>query len=121
MCSRPSSCTLFFFNDTATTEIYPLSLHDALPISGAGAGGGGHLRLRQVLGLCGPRPQGILMNTVPARNNGEKALARTVVLCADDYALHPLVDEAVEQLTLQGRSEERRVGKECRSRWSPYH
>src|SRR3712207_7554951 len=42
----------FFFNDTATTEIYTLSLHDALPISaeigslGAGArearaGGGG--------------------------------------------------------------------------------
>src|ERR1035441_6168284 len=29
-----------FFNDTATTEIYTLSLHDALPIShGAGAGG----------------------------------------------------------------------------------
>src|SRR2546430_9722731 len=30
-CSR--CCTLFFFfNDTATTEIYTLSLHDALPI-----------------------------------------------------------------------------------------
>src|SRR5256886_10332106 len=29
---------VFFFNDTATTEIYTLSLHDALPISGeAGA------------------------------------------------------------------------------------
>src|SRR5260370_29070350 len=27
----PSS-TFFFFNDTATTEIYTLSLHDALPI-----------------------------------------------------------------------------------------
>src|SRR5258705_2564491 len=27
---------LFFFNDTATTEIYTLSLHDALPISGMG-------------------------------------------------------------------------------------
>src|SRR2546427_7701950 len=26
----------FFFNDTATTEIYTLSLHDALPISAAG-------------------------------------------------------------------------------------
>src|SRR5258708_37389772 len=26
---------LFFFNDTATTEIYTLSLHDALPISTA--------------------------------------------------------------------------------------
>src|SRR2546422_11668675 len=33
-CTRiliPSS--FFFFNDTATTEIYTLSLHDALPIS----------------------------------------------------------------------------------------
>src|SRR6266852_9724864 len=27
------SICFFFFNDTATTEIYPLSLHDALPIS----------------------------------------------------------------------------------------
>ena len=26
-------CFVFFFNDTATTEIYTLSLHDALPIS----------------------------------------------------------------------------------------
>ena len=26
-------CYFFFFNDTATTEIYTLSLHDALPIS----------------------------------------------------------------------------------------
>src|SRR2546421_6681918 len=26
------SYTFFFFNDTATTEIYTLSLHDALPI-----------------------------------------------------------------------------------------
>src|SRR3712207_8684554 len=25
-------CSYFFFNDTATTEIYTLSLHDALPI-----------------------------------------------------------------------------------------
>src|SRR5258707_13655461 len=35
---RYTSCMLieyffFFFNDTATTEIYTLSLHDALPIS----------------------------------------------------------------------------------------
>src|SRR3712207_9389390 len=28
----------FFFNDTATTEIYTLSLHDALPIFGVDAG-----------------------------------------------------------------------------------
>src|SRR2546427_7274210 len=29
------SLLVFFFNDTATTEIYTLSLHDALPISQA--------------------------------------------------------------------------------------
>src|SRR5258708_40279751 len=28
----PSLLLFFFFNDTATTEIYTLSLHDALPI-----------------------------------------------------------------------------------------
>src|SRR2546427_12110135 len=36
----------------------------------------------------------------------------------------PMVDgmpEAVQQLLAASRSEERRVGKECRSRWSPYH
>src|SRR3712207_6887392 len=41
-----ASCVFFFFfNDTATTEIYTLSLHDALPIYGddpAGLGQGGH-------------------------------------------------------------------------------
>src|SRR6266487_7137301 len=38
-----SNCCLssfFFFNDTATTEIYTLSLHDALPISPGGASTG---------------------------------------------------------------------------------
>src|SRR5205823_13803672 len=43
-CSRQFSCSLsflfFFFNDTPTTEIYTLSLHDALPIC-AGRGGAG--------------------------------------------------------------------------------
>src|SRR5256885_15136015 len=29
---KKSYCIFFFFNDTATTEIYTLSLHDALPI-----------------------------------------------------------------------------------------
>src|SRR5947209_17155396 len=36
--SRSYSFLLFFFNDTPTTEIYTLSLHDALPISEARAG-----------------------------------------------------------------------------------
>src|SRR2546426_12687071 len=47
-----SSCSLFsfffFFNDTATTEIYTLSLHDALPISQASGGcGSGRCRRRR--------------------------------------------------------------------------
>src|SRR6266536_6519509 len=33
--NNPSPPPYFFFNDTATTEIYTLSLHDALPISQA--------------------------------------------------------------------------------------
>ena len=32
---------------------------------------------------------------------------------------HP--EETVEKILAVSRSEERRVGKECRSRWSPYH
>src|SRR2546422_4612640 len=39
--SNFTHCVFFFFNDTATTEIYTLSLHDALPIScGRGRGSG---------------------------------------------------------------------------------
>src|SRR6476646_11093008 len=33
----PGHFLFFFFNDTATTEIYTLSLHDALPIRTPGA------------------------------------------------------------------------------------
>src|SRR5260370_35263523 len=43
--------SVFFFNDTATTEIYTLSLHDALPISralrGHGPAGGDGRGLRR--------------------------------------------------------------------------
>src|SRR2546422_8980015 len=41
----PRPVLFFFFNDTATTEIYTLSLHDALPIS-----------VRQARTVFGPRP-----------------------------------------------------------------
>src|SRR5258706_16402603 len=40
------SLFFFFFNDTATTEIYTLSLHDALPISRHVRGIGSHLDAR---------------------------------------------------------------------------
>src|SRR3712207_9242390 len=38
--------------------------------------------------------------------------------CISIFALHP---QYVDLTRLPARSEERRVGKECRSRWSPYH
>src|SRR3970282_2835867 len=42
---------VFFFNDTATTEIYTLSLHDALPISVLGEQGVGDVGLEYRGGL----------------------------------------------------------------------
>src|SRR5947209_8864533 len=39
LCSIGITSLFFFFNDTATTEIYTLSLHDALPISASASAG----------------------------------------------------------------------------------
>src|SRR2546430_3892167 len=39
----------------------------------------------------------------------------------DCLGFAPDVARLLTKLTTKGRSEERRVGKECRSRWSPYH
>ena len=36
-------------------------------------------------------------------------------------AIKAYLDKRAEEDSLFARSEERRVGKECRSRWSPYH
>src|SRR5258708_12726066 len=44
----------FFFNDTATTEIYTLSLHDALPISAGSTAG----RRTRSAATCGRSPTG---------------------------------------------------------------
>src|SRR2546427_9516485 len=50
----------FFFNDTATTEIYPLSLHDALPIYHDAAALGGdhaHRRVQLPAAVAPPRAE----------------------------------------------------------------
>src|SRR2546425_7611229 len=60
--ARPVFSVFFFFNDTATTEIYTLSLHDALPICeqalrrGRDRGGGGAPG-RHVSGRAAVRPR----------------------------------------------------------------
>ena len=63
----------------------------------------------------------------------EKNIDQMVALVREQYQ-HYLVEEAYSSSTVRKvlrerdgiakddvRSEERRVGKECRSRWSPYH
>src|SRR3989442_7119311 len=57
-----------------------------------------------------------------------KEPAQAESICLDVLQIDPGNQQALVMLFLaltdqfeQGRSEERRVGKECRSRWSPYH
>ena len=62
----------------------------------------------------------------PAINRAIEAAAQagggTVYLPAGEYACYSIRLKSNIHIYLeQGRSEERRVGKECRSRWSPYH
>src|SRR2546425_10802768 len=50
-----------------------------------------------------------------------KTLTLSVLLDVAATELAPIVVEAQTLSAERSRSEERRVGKECRSRWSPYH
>src|SRR3712207_5763255 len=76
-----------------------------------------HLRERELLQRLMRLEQG----------NGRRRLVDLAGLDADEAVFHH-VDAAdavragqIVQTRHEGRSEERRVGKECRSRWSPYH
>src|SRR2546427_11204489 len=101
----------FFFNDTATTEIYTLSLHDALPIS---------VQVSHIKAAGRPnwgRVADALALIDGARGEGLDVMADVYPYTASSTTLRTLLPD----WALEDRSEERRVGKECRSRWSPYH
>src|SRR3712207_5500226 len=51
----------------------------------------------------------------------EKLLPRVQSAFRNERFDREIMDEFGEMGFLGARSEERRVGKECRSRWSPYH
>src|SRR5713101_6875729 len=51
-------------------------------------------------------------------NAGDGSMTVAQILSVAELAARASGDLAYQQLV---RSEERRVGKECRSRWSPYH
>src|SRR3712207_2033152 len=46
---------------------------------------------------------------------------RCSLLTGSNAARHRVTNWSLERNVMTDRSEERRVGKECRSRWSPYH
>src|SRR2546430_16802165 len=103
----------FFFNDTATTEIYTLSLHDALPIY-----------TRSI--ILYDSDERLYFLRVQERWLQAKALEgpwkyAQKLSDAMKRAEEIIVSQNSAQKPDGGRSEERRVGKECRSRWSPYH
>src|SRR3712207_9595318 len=113
---------VFFFNDTATTEIYTLSLHDALPI----------LRSETMGGLEAARQgaafamQGVLERGGHLGMLIDQHFTRGVVVTfmGRPALVNPVLGKFARRFDcpVHGvRSEERRVGKECRSRWSPYH
>ena len=44
-----------------------------------------------------------------------------VIDVSSDEIEVPVFAKSAVEVEIRNRSEERRVGKECRSRWSPYH
>src|SRR2546426_3818175 len=82
----------------------------------------------QVLGDRGLwHPQSALDLSHRLLGRDQEAQDRAAVRLRDDcerrfHALsYPTEHMRVKAYTVKWRSEERRVGKECRSRWSPYH
>src|SRR2546427_10532494 len=58
------------------------------------------------------------------KKSSDSALARVVKMVSEAETLKSPTQrftEKFEKVFVPARSEERRVGKECRSRWSPYH
>src|SRR3989454_1043432 len=52
---------------------------------------------------------------------GGLSIARAISALGSAYVMIGLALSVGSLLAIRRRSEERRVGKECRSRWSPYH
>src|SRR5688572_31817479 len=72
----------FFFNDTATTEIYTLSLHDALPISTPNRGNGGKdIFLVKVDALGNPQWNKIIGDRKSTRLNSSHSQISYAVFC----------------------------------------
>src|SRR3712207_9076397 len=89
--SNETCVFFFFFNDTATTEIYTLSLHDALPISGARAGRCRGARSAYHEHSCGARGDGRLRPR--RRDRGGRSEEHTSELQSRQYLVCRLLLE----------------------------
>src|SRR5471032_3598632 len=65
--------SFFFFNDTATTEIYTLSLHDALPICDGA--------IRVTFGACGDGQHELRVDRKSTRLNSSHITISYAVFC----------------------------------------
>src|SRR2546430_12011211 len=90
--------SFFFFNDTATTEIYTLSLHDALPISRAGSGRARPRRATRP--TCGGRNRRSNLDRKSTRLNSSHSQISYAVFCLETK--HPRPDVAAIQMLYLG-------------------
>src|ERR1044072_7570670 len=67
-----------------------------------------------------PGPEPMLAQPL-AQANGARPTNEHFISAADPLTLAEPLPVANDTFPEVNRSEERRVGKECRSRWSPYH
>src|SRR3712207_8251944 len=87
----------FFFNDTATTEIYTLSLHDALPIS-HGPQPPGPAQSPHALQLRPPRQHGLREH--PPDRPGDRSEEHTSELQSRQYLVCRLLLEKKKQIAI---------------------
>src|SRR5256885_17263544 len=117
-----TSSVIFFFNDTATTEIYTLSLHDALPISAVQPGGlvpeVGRIAPEQLVrAFAREYHLDVLARRLGQEKGGQDGgITHRLGQRAGDDVERPLQGGAGrpgDVVDGAGRSEERRVGEEC--------
>src|SRR5215210_2335107 len=86
-------------------------------------------RIMSLLLLTGAAGMFVGAGGVPPLGSFAAMLAGLALACGGASALNHVIDRDIDRLMgkrterrpVAARSEERRVGKECRSRWSPYH
>ena len=89
---------------------------------GVGSTKNGRDSMAQRLGVKRADGQKVLAGNILVRQRGTHIQPGENVGIGSDDTLFALVDGTVRfERVGKTRSEERRVGKECRSRWSPYH